>query len=127
VKPPANQTTEKPPCNETPHEISLEAAYASNPALSDEYHVRWRVDGRLRNVCRLDQSVGRALLTQYKVIGNLDIADPFHGQEGRLRLPPALATYEVRVTAMPVAGGGRRDRHAGGQFGQIRFHHFSYS
>ncbi|HVX12781.1 MAG TPA: ATPase, T2SS/T4P/T4SS family [Pirellulales bacterium] len=107
-----------------PREVPLDPVYASNPALSlvaravtaratdvhidpidSEYQVRWRIDGLLRNVCRLDQSVGRALITQFKVIGNLDIADPFHGQEGRLRLPPALAVYEARVTAMPVAGG----------------------
>src|SRR5581483_3646044 len=75
-----------------------------DPAES-EYQVRWRVDGCLRNVCRLDQSVGHPLVTQFKVIGNLDIADPFHGQEGRLRLPPALDAYEARITAMPVAGG----------------------
>jgi type II secretory ATPase GspE/PulE/Tfp pilus assembly ATPase PilB-like protein/nucleotide-binding universal stress UspA family protein len=117
---------EKPAAKEQPQprEVPLDAAYASNPALSlvsravtaratdihvdpvdGDYQVRWRVDGRLRNVCRLDQAVGRALVTQFKVIGNLDIADPFHGQEGRLRLPLALAAYEVRVTAMPVAGG----------------------
>jgi type II secretory ATPase GspE/PulE/Tfp pilus assembly ATPase PilB-like protein/nucleotide-binding universal stress UspA family protein len=108
----------------TPRALPPDVAYASNPALSlvaravtaratdihidpfdSEYQVRWRVDGQLRNVCRLDQSVGRALVSQFKVIGNLDIADPFHGQEGRLHLPPSLAAYEARMTAMPVAGG----------------------
>ncbi|HWB14378.1 MAG TPA: ATPase, T2SS/T4P/T4SS family [Pirellulales bacterium] len=117
---------EQAPPKETPQarELPADAAYASNPAFSlvaravsaratdihvdpldSDYQVRWRIDGCLRNVCRLDQSVGRALVTQFKVIGNLDIADPFHGQEGRLHLPSALAAYEARVTAMPVAGG----------------------
>jgi type II secretory ATPase GspE/PulE/Tfp pilus assembly ATPase PilB-like protein/nucleotide-binding universal stress UspA family protein len=123
---PPTPAPEQAPAKEAPpaREVSLDPGYASNPALSlvaraisaratdihvdpadDEYQVRWRVDGCLRNVCRLDQNVGRALVSQFKVIGNLDIADPFHGQEGRLRLPPALAAYEARVTAMPVAGG----------------------
>jgi general secretion pathway protein E len=113
------------PAKERPQTRELPAdAYASNPALSlvaravsaratdihidpldSEYQVRWRIDGCLRHVCRLDQSVGKALVTQFKVIGNLDIADPFHGQEGRLRLPTALAAYEARVTATPVSGG----------------------
>jgi type II secretory ATPase GspE/PulE/Tfp pilus assembly ATPase PilB-like protein len=53
----------------------------------------------------LDHSVGRALLTQFKVLANFDIADPFHAQEGRLRPPGALEAYDVRVTAMPVSGG----------------------
>ena len=114
----------QPPPAEPAHAVPLDAQYASNPALSlvaravtaratdvhvdpadGEYHVRWRIDGKLRSVCHLDASVGRSLVTQFKVIANLDIADPFHGQEGRLRLPAALAAYEVRVTVMPVAGG----------------------
>ena len=71
----------------------------------DEYEVRFRIDGRLRHACRLSKHVGHSLLTQFKILGNLDIADPFHGQEGRLRLPAALASYEVRIAAMPVVGG----------------------
>lgn len=107
-----------------PAAAPIDSAYAANPALSlvsravtaratdvhidpadGEYEVRWRVDGRLQDVCRLAHSVGRALVTQFKVLANFDIADPFHAQEGRLRLPAALEAYDVRVTAMPVAGG----------------------
>ena len=42
---------------------------------------------------------------QLKVMGNLDIADPFHPKEGRLALPEALQDYEVRITAVPVVDG----------------------
>ena len=106
------------------HAVPIDPAYASNSALSlvsraitaratdvhvdpadNEYQVRWRVDGRLRDVCRLDHSVGRALLTQFKVLANFDIANPFHAQEGRLRLPDSLEAHDVRATTMPVAGG----------------------
>lgn len=117
VPPPASRTI-------PPAAAPIDSAYAANPALSlisravtaratdvhvdpadGEYEVRWRVDGRLQDVCRLAHSVGRALVTQFKVLANFDIADPFHAQEGRLRLPAALEAYDVRVTAMPVAGG----------------------
>jgi type II secretory ATPase GspE/PulE/Tfp pilus assembly ATPase PilB-like protein/nucleotide-binding universal stress UspA family protein len=70
-----------------------------------EYEVRLRIDGRLRHFCRLSSSVGHSLLTQFKVLGDLDIADPFHSQEGRLKLPDALAGYEGRIATLPVVGG----------------------
>ena len=71
----------------------------------EEFSVRFRIDGQLSNYCRLSNEVGRALLTQLKVAGNLDIADPFHPKEGRLTLPASLNDFEVRITAVPVIDG----------------------
>lgn len=67
--------------------------------------VRFRIDGRLQRYCELDADVAAHLIQQYKTLAHLDIADPFHPQEGRLRLPPDLAHLEVRLTTSPVAGG----------------------
>jgi type II secretory ATPase GspE/PulE/Tfp pilus assembly ATPase PilB-like protein len=71
----------------------------------EEYSVRFRIDGKLSNFCRLSNEVGRALLMQLKVTANLDIADPFRPKEGRLALPEALRDYEIRITAVPVVDG----------------------
>ena len=73
--------------------------------IGDEFCVRFRVDGKITNYCRLSKVVGRALIMQLKVIGNLDIADPFHAKEGRLALPESLQDFEVRITAVPVIDG----------------------
>jgi len=70
-----------------------------------EHAVRLRIDGRMERYCGLDQDVADHLIQQYKTLARLDIADPFHPQEGRLQLPPALAEVEVRMTTSPVAGG----------------------
>ena len=70
-----------------------------------EFTVRFRIDGRISPYCRLSKEVGRALITQLKVTANLDIADPFHAKEGRLRLPESLYEFEVRITVVPVIDG----------------------
>ena len=74
-------------------------------AVGRGYSVRFRIDGRLQRYCELDADVATHLIQQFKTMARLDIADPFHPQEGRLRLPPALAQLEVRITTSPVAGG----------------------
>jgi len=67
--------------------------------------VRFRIDGKLVNYCRLSNEIAHTLLTQLKVTANFDIADPFHPQEGRLMLPDSLSDYEVRVTSVRVIDG----------------------
>jgi type II secretory ATPase GspE/PulE/Tfp pilus assembly ATPase PilB-like protein/nucleotide-binding universal stress UspA family protein len=70
-----------------------------------EYSVRLRIDGHLERYCNLQGDVADHLIQQYKTLARLDIADPFHPQEGRLRLVPELADIEARLTTSPVAGG----------------------
>lgn len=70
-----------------------------------DFVIRFRIDGKLNTYCHLSKEVGHALLTQLKVTAGLDIADPFHPQEGRLRLPESLCEYQVRITSVPVIDG----------------------
>ena len=117
-------TLSQPPASSIPADVLTSAEINDNPALalisraisaratdihidpsSEEYTVRFRIDGKLSNFCRLSNEVGRAILMQLKVMGNLDIADPFHPKEGRLALPEALNDFEVRITAVPVVDG----------------------
>lgn len=76
-----------------------------DPADDDQWVVRFRIDGNIERYCLLDHDVALHLLHQFKLSADLDIADPFHAQEGRMRLPQFLTDLEVRVTAAPVAGG----------------------
>lgn len=67
--------------------------------------IRLRVDGRLRRYCRLDESRGEHLQNQLKTLAGLDIADPFHPQEGRLSRLQGFEDLEIRITTAQVAGG----------------------
>ncbi len=71
----------------------------------DELLVRFRVDGRMRDYCKMSRAIGHSVATQLKLMANLDIADPFHPKEGRLTLPEAFQGVDVRITAVPVAVG----------------------
>ena len=67
-----------------------------------------RIDGQLEEFCRLDLTVAEHLVNQWKLMAGLDVADPFHPQEGRLTFPASateLADVEARFTSAPVANG----------------------
>ena len=76
-----------------------------DPAEQDELVVRLRIDGKLEEYCRLDNVVGEHLVNQLKTMADLDIAQPFRPQEGRVRLPSQLSDLEVRLTSARVAAG----------------------
>lgn len=67
--------------------------------------IRFRIDGSMRPYCKLSREVGRALITQIKVLANMDIADPFHSQESRLSLSDLFEGHEFRLTVVPVLNG----------------------
>jgi type II secretory ATPase GspE/PulE/Tfp pilus assembly ATPase PilB-like protein/nucleotide-binding universal stress UspA family protein len=73
--------------------------------LGEETEVRFRIDGRLEHYCRLHRDVAHPLVAQMKIMAEVDIADPFHPQEGRITLPDALGCHEIRITTVPVIGG----------------------
>src|SRR5206468_402717 len=68
---------------------------------NDDFEVRLRIDGRLEHYCRLQREVAQPLITQLKVMAEIDLADPFHPNEGRISLSDALGGYEVRMTKVP--------------------------
>jgi type II secretory ATPase GspE/PulE/Tfp pilus assembly ATPase PilB-like protein len=85
--------------------ISLRASDLHLDPVGDEWDVRLRIDGRLEHYCRLGHSIGHSLITQLKVLANLDIADPFHSQEGHFSFNDSSRTHEARLTTAPVVGG----------------------
>lgn len=72
---------------------------------ADKVWVRFRVDGKLRTFCYLDQNLAAPLLMQLKLMANLDTTQTFEPQEARLNLPSALGMMEVRVTLVPACDG----------------------
>jgi type II secretory ATPase GspE/PulE/Tfp pilus assembly ATPase PilB-like protein/nucleotide-binding universal stress UspA family protein len=76
-----------------------------DPKGNDHYEVGFRIDGRVEHYCNLDRGIALPLIQQVKVLANLDIAEPFIPQEGRLHHLEALPGVEVRITSAPVEGG----------------------
>ena len=85
--------------------ITARASDVHIDPLDDQMSIRFRIDGRMREYCRVSNEVGSAIGTQLKVLANIDFTDRFHPREGRIELPKSLTGYEVRITTMPAAGG----------------------
>lgn len=71
----------------------------------DEYVVRMRVDGRLRQYCHLENDLAKHHIQQFKVLARMQIAEPFAPHEGSLQFPGGDSDWHVRLTSSPVAGG----------------------
>lgn len=76
-----------------------------DPVGPDRVWIRFRVDGKLRTFCHLDQHLAAPLLMQLRLMADLDTTQTFAPQEARLKLPPALGMMEVRVTIVPASDG----------------------
>ena len=74
--------------------------------ISDEvYQVRFRIDGRVNEYCKMQDDVAGPVVKQLKVMANVSMADPFQPNESRLKLPASISRFEVRMTTAPVVNG----------------------
>jgi type II secretory ATPase GspE/PulE/Tfp pilus assembly ATPase PilB-like protein len=76
-----------------------------DPDGAGNYVVRFRIDGRIEPFCTMQHDVAGTLIKQLKLLADISLADPFQPSESRLKLPPAMARFEVRITTVPVPEG----------------------
>jgi type II secretory ATPase GspE/PulE/Tfp pilus assembly ATPase PilB-like protein/8-oxo-dGTP pyrophosphatase MutT (NUDIX family) len=67
--------------------------------------VRHRVDGMLRRVRTLPRAVGPSLVSRFKIICGLDIADRLRPQDGRARIALNGVAVDLRVSTLPASHG----------------------
>jgi type II secretory ATPase GspE/PulE/Tfp pilus assembly ATPase PilB-like protein/ActR/RegA family two-component response regulator len=70
--------------------------------------VRYRVDGILREVMRLPEAAGPALVRRVKIIAGLDVTNAMTPQDGRSTLRMEGAVVDLRVATAPVARRGEK-------------------
>ena len=68
--------------------------------------VRFRIDGVLREVLAPQKAIAPAVVSRIKVMAKLDIAEKRLPQDGRISLRVAGRPVDVRVSTIPVGGGG---------------------
>ncbi|MCY4209668.1 MAG: type II secretion system ATPase GspE [Gammaproteobacteria bacterium] len=69
--------------------------------------VRFRVDGSLRQVARLERGLTAFLVSRIKVMAKLDIAEKRVPQDGRISLRVAGREADIRVSVVPASEGER--------------------
>ncbi|MFI5235764.1 MAG: GspE/PulE family protein [Gemmatimonadales bacterium] len=70
--------------------------------------VRYRVDGVLREVMRLPDSAGAAVVRRVKILARLDVANPLVPADGRATARVAGKVVDLRVATSPVGHRGQK-------------------
>ena len=65
-------------------------------------HIRYRIDGRLRELMQPPPGMHAAIASRVKVIGKMDIAEKRLPQEGRVRIIAEGRPIDLRVSSMPT-------------------------
>ncbi len=71
----------------------------------DATHIRFRVDGRLREMLKPPKGMHAAIVSRIKVIGRMDIAEKRLPQEGRVHIVADGREVDLRVSSMPTVLG----------------------
>lgn len=68
----------------------------------DGTHIRYRVDGHLREMLNPPKGMHASIISRVKVIGKMDIAEKRLPQEGRVHLVADGKEIDIRVSSMPT-------------------------
>ena len=68
------------------------------------YAVRFRISGILKEVLKLSPRVESAIITRYKVLAKMDIAEHRRPQDGTFSLKYKNISYDFRLNTLPVNG-----------------------
>ncbi|MHB1606310.1 MAG: type II secretion system ATPase GspE [Leptospirales bacterium] len=72
-----------------------------------ELLVRYRVDGVLFNVLSIPPRIQSGLISRFKLMANLNIAEKRLPQDGRIRIRTAGRDVDIRVSTIPIRHGER--------------------
>ncbi len=67
--------------------------------------VRYRIDGQLKEIMKIDLQVLQSLLTRIKIMGNMNISEKRTPQDGRIGIVIDGKTYDLRVSVIPIVYG----------------------
>ena len=69
--------------------------------------VRFRIDGRLREILSFNKSIHPAMASRVKILCKLDIAEKRFPQDGRFEMPLGMMKAEFRVSFIPASYGSK--------------------
>jgi len=82
--------------------VSLNASDIHFEILSEFSLIRFRVDGVLREILRLDKDIHPALIARIKILSNLKLDEHQKPQDGRMKIKIYDIEIDVRVSIMPT-------------------------
>ena len=73
--------------------------------LKDNVVIRYRVDGILREIMQIDKQNHLSLVSQIKIIANMDISIRRKPQNGRAQVKLGESRFDLRVSTLPASYG----------------------
>ena len=74
-------------------------------SFSKDTRVRYRIDGVLQTVSRMEKEKFPAVASRIKIMANLNIMERRLPQDGRISVHMGDGTFDVRVSIVPIAAG----------------------
>lgn len=71
----------------------------------DFLKVRFRIDGKLKDITLLDKSINEGIVARIKALSNLRIDEHLKPQDGRFRFRSGNAELDIRTAIMPTFSG----------------------
>ncbi len=71
----------------------------------EETVIRFRIDGRLREMLRFSKAIHRALLVRIKILCDMNIAESRFPHDGRMTIPLGARKADFRVSVIPTVEG----------------------
>jgi general secretion pathway protein E/type IV pilus assembly protein PilB len=85
--------------------IRLESSDIHIEAHADSVHIRYRIDGILRTVKKIDVSVFLTISNRIKIMANLNPLEQRLPQDGRMSVTIEDTTIDLRVSIIPITSG----------------------
>ncbi|MFW6028625.1 MAG: GspE/PulE family protein [Halanaerobiales bacterium] len=67
--------------------------------------IRYRIDGRLKEMMEYDISILNAIIARIKITGGMDISEKRKPQDGRITITVDKQEYDIRVSCLPTVFG----------------------
>lgn len=86
------------------HAIDQRASDIHIEPRMDGYVVRYRIDGVLKEVFKIPAKIDSALISRFKVLARLNIAEHRRSQDGNFTIKYKKTQYDFRLNTLPVLG-----------------------
>lgn len=70
----------------------------------ENYVVRYRKDGLLKNIIEIPAKVEQSVITRFKVLSRMNIAEHRRPQDGTFSIKYKGSSYDFRINTLPVGG-----------------------
>ncbi len=70
----------------------------------ETYIVRYRIDGILRKVVEIPQQIESSVISRFKVLARMNIAEHRRAQDGAFSIRHKTKDYDCRINTIPVGG-----------------------